>query len=59
VSGIVRLVRGLTRPLLAMFLDASCVTLTALGIPVPEQLWALASAATLFWFAQHVQAQDG
>lgn len=59
MNEIVKLVRGLTRPLITFMLVSSIIGLAFLGKEVPEPLKTMAASALGFWFAAHSLAKDG
>lgn len=59
MSEIVRLTRGVTRPLLALLLVGAVITLALRSEPIPDALLTLAATAVGYWFGQHVLAKDG
>lgn len=59
MNDIVKLVRGLTRPLLALILVIAVIALALTNREPGESLKTLTAMAVAFWFAQHREAKDG
>ena len=59
MNELVKIVRGLTRPLITFMLVAAIIALAFIGREVPEPLKTMAASALGFWFAAHSLAKDG
>jgi len=59
VNDIVKLVRGLTRPLVVLMVVAAVIGLAFMQVDVPEPLKTIAASVVGYWFGTHSLAKDG